>query len=448
MKRFLFSALECWKTSPNRKPILLRGARQVGKTHLVRSLGRTFDEFVEVNFEYQPAYKKVFELDLDPKRILKELRLLTEKRIEPHRSLLFLDEIQVSPKAIQALRYFYEEMPELHVIAAGSLLDFAIESVGVPVGRVSFLYLYPVSFMEFLKAAEHTQLLNAILTNDVKCPLPESVHNKALRLVGEYMAMGGMPEVIQVWLETGDYGKCLSVLHELVGTFRQDFEKYAKRYQIKYIEQLFNAIPRQLGCRFRYSHIEGDFRKRELAPCLDLLEKAGIVHPIVHTAAQGLPLGAETNLSTFKLKMLDLALAQVILGLELKEWILDPLSAYVNKGEIAENFVGQELLAYSSSRQKQTLYYWHRESRSSQAEIDYVISIQGNIIPIEVKSGKGSSLKSLQIFFDKHPKSPYGIRYSTHNYSVYEKLHSYPLYAVSKALLPENPSLLQWFTES
>ncbi|MBI4356327.1 MAG: ATP-binding protein [Gammaproteobacteria bacterium] len=448
IERFLSHTLEQWKSNPHKKPILLRGARQVGKTHLVRSIGRTFDEFVEINFEYQPAYQKIFEQDLDPKRILKELRLMTEKRIEPNHSLLFLDEIQANPKAIQALRYFYEEMPELHVIAAGSLLNFAIESVGVPVGRVSFLYLYPVSFIEFLKAAECMQLLKVILTNDVNVPLAEPVHNKALRLVGEYIAIGGMPEVVKTWLETSDYGQCHQILHELVGTFRQDFEKYAKRYQIKYIEQLFNTIPRQLGCRFKYSHIEGNFRKRELAPCLSLLEKADIVHPIYHTAAQGLPLGAETNLGCFKLKILDVALAQAILGSDLKKWVLDPLSAYINKGEIAESFVGQELLAYSSPHQKQQLYYWHKESRSSQAEVDYVASMQGNIIPIEVKSGKGSSLKSMHLFLDKHPSSPYGIRYSTHNYSVHNQLQSYPLYAVSKTFIEENPSLLHWLNDA
>lgn len=442
MQRLVSYALTRWKNDPIRKPVILRGARQVGKTHLVRQLAHHFHEFIEINFEYQPAYRKLFEQDLDPKRIVRDLRLMTEAKIEPEHSLLFFDEIQEYPKAIQALRYFYEEMPKLHVIAAGSLLDFAIESIGVPVGRVSFLYVYPVSFLEFLKGLGHEQLLNAILTHEVDTPLISPVHAKIFALLGEYIAIGGMPEVVNRWQITKDYGQCNQILLGLIDTYRQDFEKYAKRYQIQYIDQLFSHIPRQLGGRFKYSQVAGDFRKRELMPCLSLLEKAGVVHPIYHTAAQGLPLGAEINFEIFKLKMLDVALTQTILGLQLKEWVLDPIAACANKGEIAESFVGQELLAYSPPQQKRQLYYWHRLERSSQAEIDYVISAGTDIIPIEVKSGKGSSLKSMQLFLESHPQTPHGIRCSTHNYSIHKNLHSYPLYAIAKIMLNDNPLLM------
>jgi predicted AAA+ superfamily ATPase len=434
MKRCIDYDLYQWKISKSRKPLLLRGARQVGKTYAVRQLGKTFESFVEVNFERTPAIRAVFEKDLLPERIKREISLITGKEIIVGKTLLFFDEIQNVPQAILALRYFYEEMPELHVIGAGSLLDFAIEQVGIPVGRVTSLYLYPLSFIEFLFATNHSLLAEEILKFDQKIIFSEPVHNKLLQLVGFYLAVGGMPEAVKCWQETNNISACIKIHNNLLDAYRQDFEKYAKKLQIKYLKLLFDHIPLQLGEKFKYSSIDGDYRKRELAPSLDLLVTAGVVHKVFATDAHGIPLGAQVNPQYFKVLFLDVALSQSVLGMNLNNWFLDPLEEFVNKGPLVEAFVGQELLAYSNSARKEQLYYWQKFSRGSEAEVDYVAQDNESIIPIEVKSGVGTTLKSMHQFLETHPRSPYGIRISTLEHSEYQKIISYPLYAVVQVL--------------
>lgn len=433
LKRFIDHYLQSWAQAEKFKPLLLRGARQVGKTYAVRELGKQFDNFIEINLELDGRARNIFMLDLYPQRIVQDIEYLTKQKIVPGKTLLFFDEVQAEPKAIQALRYFYEMMPQLHVIAAGSLLDFAIESVGVPVGRVEFLHMYPLSFIEFLYAQDEHLLIKAILEH-IDMPFNEIAHGQLLQRVREYLAIGGMPEVVYAWIQEKDSAYCFKIQQTLINAYRQDFNKYALKHQIKYLDVLFDAIPVQLGKKFKYSAIPGEFRKRELAPCVDLLATAGVIHKIYNTAAQGFPLGAQADLDTFKLIFLDVALAQVVLGLDTTEWLLSIEQPWVNKGEIVEAFVGQEIVAYSQPTQKQQLYYWMREERTAQAEVDYVVPIKKDIVPIEVKSGVGSTLKSMHIFLEKHPKSPYGIRFSTQNYSIYEKIYSYPLYAVAKAM--------------
>jgi predicted AAA+ superfamily ATPase len=220
----------------------------------------------------------------------------------------------------------------------------------------------------------------------------------------------------------------------LVDTYRQDFTKYAKKFQIKYVSLLFGQVPLRVGKKFKYSDVEGDFRKRELAPAIELLSTAGIIQKVISTAGQGLPLGSQADQQNFKVLFLDVALTQTVLGLHLGSWITSPFEQFVNKGELVEAFVGQELLAYAQPFQKAHLYYWHKDTRNSQAEVDYLIQKEEAIVPIKVKSGTGTTLKSMQIFLESHPGSPYGIRFSTQNYSQYQKIHSYPLYAVAKGI--------------
>ncbi len=431
MNRLIYFNLSRWRHTTTRKPLLLRGARQVGKTHVIRQLGRTFKNFVEINFEKTPQLKKIFELDLDPIRIIREISIALDVTISPLETLLFIDEIQEMPRAIIALRYFYEEMPNLHVIGAGSLVDFAIDQVGVPVGRISFLYLYPMSFIEYLCASNNKQLALEIIHHKPTNILSDPIHIKALRLLGEYMAIGGMPKVVHEWVLKQDLQSCTTTLRDIKIAYEQDFSKYAKKNQIKYVELLFKNIPRLICQQFKYSHIESDYKKRELEPALWLLEKAGIIHQVAHTTANGIPLGAEAKLHKFKLLMLDVGLNQTLLGLHLKDWFIDPIPALVNKGSLSENFVGQELLAYSDPTDKQQLYYWSRGMKGSNAEIDYVVTQQHYITPIEVKSGHGATLQSMRVFLKSHPNSLHGIRFSTHNYSLNDDIHSYPLYAVS-----------------
>ncbi len=434
MKRIADTYLLDWKKSLHKKPLLLRGARQIGKTYAARTLGETFDNFVEINFELQPNIKKIFKKDLEPLRIIRDISLITGQKITPVKTLLFFDEIQECPEALRALRYLYEKIPEQHVIAAGSLLDFTIETIGIPVGRVSSLYMYPLSFFEFLCATKQKSLAKTILENQITNPLSEIVHEKALSLLGEYIAIGGMPEAISRWIETQDPQLCFQVHNALVDTYRQDFSKYGSKFQTKYLDILFNAIPYQLGTKFKYSSVEGEFRKRELTPCLDLLITAGIIHPIMRSAGNGIPIGAEADPKNFKTIFLDVALSQTILGFNVESWFLNPKEEFINKGMLTESLVGQELLAYSSPSQKTHLFYWGRNVFGSEAEVDYIIEQNNHIIPIEVKGGYGSTLRSMRMFLKKHPNTPYGLRFSTHNYSVHENIHSYPLYAIAHVI--------------
>ncbi len=446
LNRYIYFDLYRWRHAVTRKPLLLRGARQVGKTHVIRQLGQTFRNFVEINFEKTPELKKIFELDLDPIRIVREISIALNVIISPLETLLFIDEIQEMPRAIIALRYFYEEMPNLHVIGAGSLVDFAIDQVGVPVGRISFLYMYPMSFIEYLCASNNKQLAHEIIYHKPTDMLSDLIHIKALRLLGEYMAIGGMPKVVHEWISKKDLQSCTTLLRDIKNAYEQDFSKYAKKNQIKYVELLFKNIPRLICQQFKYSHIESDYRKRELEPALWLLEKAGIVHQVIHTSANGIPLGAEAKLHKFKLLMLDVGLNQTLLGLHLKDWFIDPIPAFVNKGSLSENFVGQELLAYSDPTDKQQIYYWSKETKASSAEVDYVVTEQGHIIPVEVKSGHGATLQSMRMFLKSHPHSTHGIRFSTHNYSLHDGIYSYPLYAVSS--ITENKERLMALIEA
>lgn len=434
MKRRAFKALLNWKEQKKRKPLLLRGARQVGKTHLARELGHHFEHFVELNFESTPQLKTSFEKDLDSSRLIRELSLLTGKQIIPGKTLLFFDEIQAVPSAITSLRYFYESFPDLHVLAAGSLLDFALEGVGIPVGRVNFLYLYPMSFLEFLEASHQELLVEEVLSHRPEHPLADVLHQKLLETVGTYLAVGGMPEAIACWQETQRLEECSKIHHDLIETYTQDFQKYAKKYQLKYLHLILDKIPRLAGQPFRFSQVSEHYRAREISPCLDLIVKAKITHPVFHSSGNGPPLGAEMNPKKFKVFFLDVALHQAQLGLETKSWILDPHSAFVNKGEIIESFIAQELLSYLPADHAQQLFYWHREARASQAKVDFLIERNGQVIPVEAKSGKEGRLRSLRMFLELHPKSPWGVQFSMRNYSVFEKIRSYPLYAVAAAL--------------
>lgn len=428
MKRIIDWHLSTWKNESSRKPILLRGARQIGKTYAVRKLGQTFESFVEVNFELTPEAVSIFTKDLKPQRIIWELGLLANVQIVPGKTLLFLDELQAAPQAILALRYFYEMMPDLHVIAAGSLVDFAIEKVGVPVGRIQMLYVYPLSFMEFLSATNHSQYIQAIIEQKT---LSNILHETLMNLLMHYLAIGGMPESVRAWVETKDPRACYEAQKDLTETYQQDFSKYAKRHELQYLEVLFAQIPHSVGNQFKYSQIHGEYKKRELAPCIDLLRRANVIHQITHTSGHGLPLGAQVNLNWFKLIFLDIGISQSLLGLDLAAWFLNPDKNLINRGQIVEAFVGQELLAYSSPRSKQELYFWKRDSVGAQSEIDYVYEYQQQILPIEVKSGQGSTLRSLHQFLEEHKNIKIGMRFWSENYLMSEKIDSRPIYAVA-----------------
>ncbi len=431
MKRRIEKKLDDWKRSKRRKPLLIRGARQVGKTYIVRKFGEKYKSYVEINFELLNDARDIFRADLKPGRITRDLSLLTQTRIVPGETLLFLDEIQEAPEAITALRYFFELMPELHVIAAGSLLEFQIEKIGLPVGRIAMMYMHPLSFREFLATDRNDDYLSVIDDTFENETINRAIHNRLLRILGEYIAVGGMPEAVNCWIETGEFQECRHIHQGLIETYRQDFHKYSKKHQIKYIDRLFNEIPNMLGRKFKFSSISGGCRKRELDPALDLLQHAGIIHKIWHTSGQGLPLGAGMNHNRFKVLFLDIALSQTVLHMDMAKWILNPVERIINKGAIAESFAGLELIAGDDVRIKPQLFYWHREARSSNAEVDYLTVMNGTIIPVEIKGGKEGTLKSMRLFLEAHPDSPYGIRFYSGMPHTVDNIRSLPLYCVA-----------------
>ncbi len=292
---------------------------------------------------------------------------------------------------------------------------------------------------EFLAATGNSQFIEAILN---KLPFSEILHNKLLDQVGHYLAIGGMPEAVSAWIESHDPRASYEAQNGLVETYRQDFPKYAKRHQLPYLDILFNQIPHFIGKQFKYSAVHGEYKKRELAPCLNLLRHANVVHQITHSAGNGLPLGAEVNLDRFKTIFLDVGLSQSLLGLDLAAWFLNPDKDLINRGAIVEAFVGQELLAYDSPKSKNELYFWKRESKGALAEIDYLYDYQNTVVPIEVKSGHGTTLRSMHQFLEEHKKTHLGLRFWSENYHQAEKIDSRPLYAVATLAHPDQVKAL------
>lgn len=445
MRRLIDYHLAAWAKNPYRKSLVLHGARQVGKTYAVRQLGATFDNFIEVNFEANQKLATLFEHNLDPKRILRDLcTAINIKLPTAGKTLLFFDEIQAVPQGIIALRYFYEMMPELHVIAAGSLLDFAIQQVGMPVGRVQSLYMHPMSFIEYLVARGHSMAVNAIFNHDFHEEMSPVIHNMLIEHLAQYSALGGMPQVVDIWHKAQDLQECASIHQSLLDSYRQDFYAYARQKQVNHVRALFDNIPLQLGRKFKYSEVEGGYRSRELSPGLDLLCMAGVAQKVWYSAGQGIPLGAQKLLDDFKVILLDVGLSQTILGLQLGDWLLQPATAFVNKGEHVEAMIGQELVAYVDPMYDTELYYWHRRKVGGEAEIDYLIQENEYVIPIEVKSGKGTTLKSMHVFLENHPNAPYGIKFSTQNYSAYQNIRSLPLYAVASIFLDKQRDAFEY----
>jgi uncharacterized protein len=408
MKRDLLKHLETWKIHPMRQPLILRGARQVGKSWLINEFGKQFERYVTLNFEKDKDACTLFPESIQIATIIQQIGYYTQTKIEPGKTLLFLDEIQDCPNALRALRYFKEELPELHVIAAGSLLDFMIEQVGVPVGRVQFLYLYPLSFAEFLTALNRDDLRELLLTS-----FPElAIHKQLLEMVKLYSLLGGMPAVVSAWVKYENAQYCQEAQDAVINAYQQDFNKYARSNQIEYVSLLFDKIPEQLGQKFMYSHIDDHISFHHLKQALQLLRKAGIIHFCYHSAAQGFPLGAGKNLKKFKIFFFDIGLAQRILGIQLKDWVIQPVLPQHN-GSIAEQYVAQQFIAHAAPSSPGELYYWHREARSSNAEVDFIVGKAGKIIPVEVKSGEKGRIKSLQLFLESHSSASDGIIIST-----------------------------------
>lgn len=403
MKRLSERQIIEWKDSSRRKPLIIRGARQVGKTWLVENvLAKQFESFVKIDLEKRRDLHAFFSGNLDPKGIVEGFEI-GEGRILPGKTLLFLDEIQACPRAIMALRYFYEEMPELHVVAAGSLLEFAFDEIAVPVGRVQYLELFPMTFYEYLLAMDKAPMAEQTLrlSKDLLEPVQKIIFSELKR----YFFVGGMPECVKTYRDSGSLLEAFQVQSEILDSYRDDFSKYNPRMDSTCLDAVFLNVARSIGDQLKYTRLNEGHSYQMNHKAFDLLVKARIVHKIPACNPSGLPLGATANPKKFKACMVDIGLLQrlckVPVELEMK---LDNLLA-LYRGRLAEQFVAQELLTWQSSQ----LYYWARDARSSNAEVDYLTVRDGLIYPIEVKSGAGGSMKSLHLMLGEYPHCPKGL---------------------------------------
>ena len=423
--------LEKWKADDHHKSLLIRGARQVGKSSVIRHFGKTFDHFLEVNLERDQNIKELFGPNIDVKKICTTLSAIYGVPIIPGKTLLFIDEIQESERAISSLRFFYEDYPELHVIAASSLLEFALRELpSFGVGRIRSLFMYPFSFDEFLDA-NGMQLLKEYKNQsaDINSPLPEVMHRQLIEQLRSYFLVGGMPEAVRTWIEKQDYTKCAEIHRDILQTYQDDFRKYKSRISPIVLSNTLKSVALQAGCKFVYSRVEGDIAIAQVKEALSLLTLAGITIPVVHTSANGVPLGADLNFKFQKYLFLDVGLMQTMLGLKPEELLLSNEVDFTNKGGLAEMFAGLELVKYAPATYQPECYYWQRNGNDGQAEVDYVIVRDGNITPIEVKAGVRGSMQSMYYFMSKK-KCEYGIRTCLENFGALENVQNIPLYAI------------------
>jgi uncharacterized protein len=432
INRSIDKYLEDWKKESNRKPLMIRGARQIGKSTSIRKLGESFEYFVEVNFDELPEIATFFKGNLDVKKIIEQLSIFYNVPIEEGKTLIFFDEIQNCKEAINSLRYFYEKLPELHIIATGSLLEFAFANLpSFGVGRIKSLFMYPISFDEFLMALEERNLLKAKQNANSKNPLSEPIHNKLVEYLFTFILIGGMPEVVKNYAEKRNFIAAQEILTNLNLSFQTDFSKYKKRVPRQRIIDSLMAVAVQTGSKFVLSKIPNtnSIQARE---SLHLLQLAGLVLPITHSSANGIPLGAEAKHYRAKMILVDTGLYQNLLDIQLSELILD-IKNIINKGALAECFWGLEYIKYQSPLLPPNLYYWHREARNANAEVDYIIQKGKNIIPIEIKSSNKGSMQSLHLFM-KEKNSELGYRFSLENYNQLDKINIIPLYGISSEL--------------
>ena len=427
--------------------MVIRGARQVGKSTLVRQFAEARGlKLFEVNLERHPSLRETAET-LDPSKILREFEFICNRgRIDPSEALVFIDEIQEVPKLLQSLRYFYEEMPELPVIAAGSLLEFSLaeHSFPMPVGRVEYFHMGPVSWEEFLSAKEKMPLLDLLRNYTVADAFPRSAHEHLIALLRDYLLVGGMPEAVQLHLNGAGFDEIFDLQESIYQTYRNDFSKYAQGRALVRLQKILDFLGQAAGEKVKYANVDRESQSREIRQALDLIIKAGVVLSVRHSHANGVPLGAEADGKIFKLYCLDISLYNRICRLDgLREQVLRD-ARFVNEGAMAEHFVAQQLYFAETPKRHPELHYWLREGRANNAEVDFLLQIEQSVLPVEVKAGKGGSLKALFQFaqakgaslacrFDLNPPTYQTIRHRLVNLEVRLDLLSLPLYFCEQA---------------
>lgn len=392
-----------WLERPKRKPLVIRGARQVGKSTLVQQFAKVSGmQLLEFNFERNPEYGEAF-LTNEPLKILSILQLLSGCKVVAGETLLFLDEIQAAPEALSALRYFYEELPDLHIVAAGSLLEFALDDAefSMPVGRIEYFHLGPMQFDDFLLAMNQDALvenLKSLSISDIsKSSISHAVHDKYLQWLKEFWVVGGLPEAVASYAQTRDFTEVGRVHQGIVATYRDDFNKYSHGKLSKLVQRVFDQLPLMVGRKFKYANVSRDHKAADIERALQQLCLARIATKVTRTSANGIPLGAEANPRYFKTLYFDVGLMSAALHLNLIGLAKGDISP-VNNGALAEQYIGQQLLYSSLPYKTPALFYWAREAKSSSAEIDYLMTIGQHIIPIEVKAGATGTLKSIHQF--------------------------------------------------
>jgi predicted AAA+ superfamily ATPase len=400
LNRSALQYLDIWQKKGSRKPLVIRGARQVGKSCLVRMFADNSGfNLVEVNFELHDDLVDCFATK-DPARIISLLELKTGRRIEPGRTLLFLDEIQAAPEVLATLRYFYELLPRLHIIAAGSLLEFILEehTFSMPVGRIEYLHLGPMTFKEFLGGIEREQLVAFMEAFTTDEEFPAVIHNELMSLFRIYCAVGGMPEAVQAFHDSNSMLEVESIKQSILLTYRDDFNKYGRRVKHDRLQNVFQKLPLQVGRKLKFVNIDRNEKSLEIKKAVHLLALARIYTPVYHSSCNGLPLRAEMNEKMQKPLFLDVGLLMTSCGMTYADIAAIDTLQLVNKGSVCEQLIGQHLLYNQPYFVEPELFYWCREKRQAASEVDYVQVNSGIIFPVEIKAGKTGTLKSLQVF--------------------------------------------------
>jgi predicted AAA+ superfamily ATPase len=431
MERALYQKLLQWKESDLRKPLVLRGARQVGKTYILTEFAKQeYQDYVYINFDENPHFASFFHADLDPDRIIKELNLYFKKKIHPGSTLIVLDEIQECPQALASLKYFCEKRNEYHLATAGSLLGVKLTN-GFPVGKVNFLDLAPLNFFEFLTAIGEKELVAMLEEINQPKPISEIFHNKLISLLKYYFVIGGMPEAVATYLKTENLDQVRVVQKEILDAYILDFAKHAPKDKVMKIMAIWQSVPSQLAKenkKFIFSAIAKSARAREFETSLQWLKRAGLIIKSNHISTPKLPLDAYADKQAFKVFLFDVGLLGTMSKLDPRIILEGDQLFQEFKGALVENFVAIEL----HDQHFDELYYWTSEGV---AEVDFVISKEHQIFPLEVKSGSSKKKKSLTVYDEKFSKEENAAlvlsRASLRNFTLDGKLVNYPLYAIS-----------------
>jgi len=427
MKRALYEQLIIWKNSSKRKPLLLQGARQVGKTYLVNAFGKAeYTNYIYLNFEQDPNLHNLFTGNLDPHLIISNLGLYLGKKIESEDTLLFFDEIQAIPLAITSLKYFYEQCPGFHIIAAGSLLGVSVgKTSSFPVGKVNFMTLYPMQFSEYLMAFGEELIVDKLLKAESIELFPEIIHDKLLSHLKNYLYLGGMPEVLQSYITEKDITIARAIQNDILTAYQRDFSKYTEKTQAIRTSELWNSVPNQLAKenkKFKYGDVRKNARSKMYEQTIEWLKNAGLIHLAYNIQAPKIPLAGYADYTKFKIFLLDTGLLGAMLNLT-PDIIIKPNELFTEyNGAFIENFVASELLLSENNE----LYYW---TSKSDAEVDFILQISNEVYPLEVKSGISRNLKSIRSYADKY-KPKYIFRVSPRNFSQNNEFVNVPLYAV------------------